>query len=289
MTTRVMRHEGAWRHLANLSADRKGSIHDDDAAQSLGFQGAFVPGSTVGTAAMPGLFALLGSRWFEGGWYSLKFVTPVYTSDEVREEAELSGDGRADLRVVTSDGRLCCSGQAGAGSDVPWDAEMNGRFGADRVLPDVVVGTRFEDAPMVIGPSWTASEPDGQTAGWARISAMLVAAGDTTPWYAASSPFGRALVPPEALHNFALQVSRTRRLQVSGVRNPGMWAEHSLAVRQPLFQDEPYVMREHIADKGLSGRTVFLTYEFEVCSGSTVVAMGRHKVKWLRAAETSEG
>jgi hypothetical protein len=61
-----------------------------------------------------------------------------------------------------------------------------------------------------------------------------------------------------------------------------MWAEHALTVRQPLFQDEEYVMREWVADKGTSGRTVFLDYQFEVLSEGQVLAIGRHKVKWLR-------
>ncbi|HXH22270.1 MAG TPA: hypothetical protein VNN10_09580 [Dehalococcoidia bacterium] len=281
MTT-ATRHVGPWRRLINLSADSKGSIHDDDAARSLGFEGAFVPGSTVGTAAMPGLVALLGARWFEGGWYDLKFVTPVYTSNDIREEAELTGDGSVGLRVVTAEGRLCCSGRAGLGFEVPWDRTLDGRRGAESALPEVELGARFDDVAMRLGPASSAPPPGGWTPDWSRIRRMLEAAGDTTPWYEDSSPFGRPLIPPEALHNFALQVTRTRRLAVSGVRNPGMWAQHALALRAPLFQDEPYVMREAVADKGISGRTAFLDYEFEVLQGDKVVAVGRHKVKWLR-------
>ena len=282
MTTVTTKHVGPWRRLANLSADNKGSIHDDEAAQSLGFEGAFVPGSTVGTAAMPGLVALLGSRWFEGGWYNFKFVTPVYTNNDVREEAELTGPGRVELRVVTAEGRLCCSGQAGLGFEPPWDSSMDGRMDGDAVLPGIELGTRFDDVEMRIGPGSSTPAADGTTPAWARIAAMLEAAGDSTPWYQRASPFGRALIPPEALHNFALQVTRSRRLQVSGVRNPGMWAEHSLALRRSLFLDEPYTMREFVADKGVSGRTAFLSYEFELLSAGEVVAAGRHKVKWLR-------
>jgi hypothetical protein len=282
MAGTTLQHAGPWRRLANLSADRKGSIHDDEAAQSLGFEGAFVPGSRVGTAAMPGLIALLGERWFAGGWYDFKFVTPVYTDNDVREEGELLEDGRASLRVVTSEGRLCCSGQAGLGFQVPWDESADGKHGAEGALPGLEIGTRFDDAEMRIGPDSNTPAPDGSTPGWSRVRAMLAVAGDTTPWYETASPFGRPLVPPEALHNFALQVTRGRRLPVSGVRNPGMWAEHALAVRQPLFQDEAYMMREWVADKGVSGRAVFLDYQFEVLAAGEVVAIGRHKVKWLR-------
>lgn len=71
----------------------------------------------------------------------------------------------------------------------------------------------------------------------------------------------------------------------TGVREPGMWAQHDLAIEGPLFADRPYTMTERVADKGCSGRTVFLTYEFEVRDGARLVARGRHKAKWL----TEEG
>ncbi len=268
MTTAAKTHQGPWRRLANISADRKGSIHDDEPARALGFEGAFVPGSTVGTAAMPAVVDLLGRAWFEGGWCDFKFVTPVYTSNDVREEAEVTGEGRIDIRIVTSDGRLCCSGQAGLGFEAPWDRGQDGKHGAEAVLPGVEIGTRFDDAEMRVLPQ--------------RAANMIAAAGDTTPWYVVASPWGGPLAPPEALHNLALEATRTRRLEVTGVRNPGMWAEHWLALKRPVFQDQPYLFREFVADKGLSGRTVFVTYEYEVLDAGEVVAVGRHRVKWLR-------
>ena len=66
------------------------------------------------------------------------------------------------------------------------------------------------------------------------------------------------------MHNLALQATRSRRLDISGVKNPGMWAEHWLALNRPIFQEQPYLFREHVADKGLSGRTAYVTYEYEV-------------------------
>ena len=259
---------GSWRRLTNLSADRKGSIHDDDAAKSLGFKSAFVPGSTVATAAMPALVHCLGSRWMEGGWYRFTFVSPVYTDEDVREVAEEGTDGVAS-RVQTRDERLCCSGMAGFGFRPPWRPEDDGR-GAGDVLPGVEIGLTFEQEGFVT------HEPD--------IQPLLASAGDETPWYADSSPWGRGVVPPERLHGFALQITRSRTLPVSGVRNPGMWAQHDLVLRQPLFLDKTYVMTERVADKGRSGRTAFLTYEFEVLDASgTQLAIGRHKVKWLVA------
>jgi hypothetical protein len=209
--------------------------------------------------------ALLGQRWFEGGWCNFKFVTPVYTSDDVREEAEITGEGRIDIRVVTSEGRLCCAGQAGLGFEVPWEGGNDG----EHVLPGVELGTRFDDAELKVSPEWADN--------------MLRAGGDSTPWYRTESPWGKPVAPPEALQNLALTATRSRSLPISGVKNPGMWAEHWLALKRPVFQDQPYVFREFVADKGLSGRTAYITYEFEVLDSGEVVAVGRHRVKWLRA------
>jgi hypothetical protein len=261
------RFEGEWRRLANLSADRKGSIHDDEPARKLGFQGAFVPGSTVATATMPALVALLGAAWLDSGWCEFKFVSPVYTSDLVREEAEVRRLG-ADVRIVTSEGRLCCAGRAGLGFEEPWDRSIDGSAGSGLVLPGVEVGTRFDETEMIAAAQ--------------AAENMLRAAGDSTGLYAAQSRSGPARAPVEIMHNLALQVTRSRRLEISGVLNPGMWAEHWLTWDRPLFQERPYRFREFVADKGVSGRTAFLTYEYEVLDSGAVAARGRHRVKWLR-------
>jgi acyl dehydratase len=262
-------YEGKWRRLVNLSADRKGSIHDDEAARSLGFRGGFVPGSIVATAALPALVHAFGPRWMEGGWYRFNFVSPVYIDEEVREVGVLEG-ATLNLRVENREGRLCCSGQAGLGVDLPWDVGMDGKRGAGEVLPNVEVGLSFDEAEFVTSA--------------ADVAGMLRAAGDETPWYEGASPWGGAIVPPERLHHVALQATRSRRLEVDGVRPPGMWAEHALALKRPLFQDRSYFMRERIVDKGRSGRALFLTYEFDVVdSAGELLATGRHKLKWLAA------
>jgi hypothetical protein len=264
-------HEGKWRRLVNLAADAKGSIHDDEAAQSLGFEGAFVPGSTVGTAAMPAVFHFFGERWLEGGWYVFKFVTPVYTSNDVREVVEQIDAENIQVKVETREGRLCSAGSAGLGYRLPWDPAHDGVHGGNEVFPDLSLGTEFEAQEVTVSVE----------------SARVIAAsgGDETPWYEESSPWGAPIAPPERLMNLALQVTRGRRLPIVGVRNPGMWAEHALRIRQPIFLETPYLIREHVADKGRSGRTLFVTYEFSILSqAGEELAQGRHKIKWLAAS-----
>jgi hypothetical protein len=60
-----------------------------------------------------------------------------------------------------------------------------------------------------------------------------------------------------------------------------MWAQHDLAIEAPLFIGNSYTMTEQVVDKGRSGRTIYLTYEFEVHEGTRRLAHGRHKAKWL--------
>lgn len=262
--------EGPYRKLINTAADKKGSIHDDAEAQKLGFRGGFVPGSVVGTATMPAVVAAFGKQWMEGGWYSLTFVSPVYIDDEVHEVATRVGDD-ISLQVLDRDGRLCCNGRAGLGATIPWDPAADGSHGADGVLPGIDIG--FEFLPHEFTPA-------------ADICLGTVrSAGDPTPWFESASPWGGPIVPPEYLQVVALHLMREphqpRIAPVTGVHGPGMWAQHDLAIEAPLFIGHSYTVREKVADKGRSGRTIFLTYEFEVVDGERRVAHGRHKAKWL--------
>lgn len=264
---------GPWRRLINTAAGQKGGIHDDDAAQQLGFRGGFVPGSVVGTAAMPAVVAAFGSKWMEGGWYSFTFASPIYVDDEVHEVATWSG---ADIvvQVVDRAGRVCCSGRAGTGSTVPWDVAADGSHDPGSVFPGIEIGYTY--APRQFTP-----ERD-------ICLGTVDASGDQTPWYRDRSPWGGPVVPPEYLHVAALQLVRQAAdadtLPVAGVRGPGMWAAHDLVVHAPLPVDGSYMMTEKIVDKGRSGRALFLTYEFEVFAQDSLVAHGRHKAKWLSEA-----
>ncbi|MEO8541746.1 MAG: MaoC family dehydratase, partial [bacterium] len=250
------------------------SIHDDAQAQKLGFRGGFVPGSVVGTAAMPAVSEAFGEAWMNGGWYSFTFVSPVYVNDEVREIAQGSQEEVA-IQVVDRDGRLCCNGRAGLGATIPWDLAADGTHGAEGVLPGIEIGHRFHDELFV---------PDREA-----CLGTVASGGDETPWYRERSPWGGPIVPPEYLQVVALHLVRhpeqARVPRVTGVREPGMWAQHDLAISGPLFFDKEYRISERVADKGRSGRTVYLTYEFEVFDGDRRLVHARHKAKWLAEVE----
>jgi predicted heme/steroid binding protein len=55
---------------------------------------------------------------------------------------------------------------------------------------------------------------------------------------------------------------------------------------QPVFAGRSYTLSEHLADKGLSGRTAYVDYQFEVTDDSgALCATGRHKIKWILQSE----
>lgn len=262
---------GPWRMLVNSAAASAGSIHDDEAARKAGFEGGFVPGSTVGTLALSAVFDRYGPRWMEGGWYSLTFVSPVYEHNDVRAVGEpVPGGDELGVRVETREGRLCCAGRAGLGDPLPWDPAQDGARGAAEVLPGISFGVQLEDTEFTLSPE--------------DVRTLAEAAGEDAGWYRTASPWGGPVIPPERLMAVALRMRPPQRLPYEGVRQPGMWARHDLLLRRPLLLGTPYRMHEHVADKGRAGRTIFLTYEFSVQDreGETV-AVGRHGIKWIAA------
>src|SRR4051794_41822187 len=58
----------------NSAAEVKGSIHDDNTAQKLGFRGGTVAGSVHMDQFVPRLVEVYGERWFETGGLSLYFT-----------------------------------------------------------------------------------------------------------------------------------------------------------------------------------------------------------------------
>jgi hypothetical protein len=261
---------GPWRRLINSAAASAGSIHDDAAARKVGFEGGFVPGSTVGTFALSAVFERFGARWMEGGWYSLTFVSPVYEHSEVRAVGEPVPEGELGARVETREGRLCCAGRAGLGDRLPWGPAQDGARGAEQVLPGVPLGLAYDEI------EFTPTVEDQRS--------MLESAGEDSAWYREASPWGGPVVAPERLMAVALRMRPPRTFTYEGARQPGMWYKHELLLRCPLPLGVPYRVSNRIADKGRSGRAVFVVYEFRVRDADgTEVALGRHGVKWLAA------
>ncbi|MEX0941487.1 MAG: MaoC family dehydratase [Pseudomonadales bacterium] len=250
--------EGDIRQLGNPSASKKRSIHDDQTARTLGFKGAFVPGSVVGTLAIPAILERYDEDWFKGGWYNFKFVSPVYTNDYVHVVAADTGAGEIEIRVVTHDQRLCLTGRAGLGLKQP----MQVSGGDDDVFPDAIIGQTFEDKTITVER--------------AQAQDMLDAARDT-------SPLWERLVPPEHWMGVALRMMDWKLIPLTDIQPPGMWAEHALIVKRPLGYGT-WHLSEYLAAKGRSGRANFVDCAFSIRDESgEEVAVGRQKNKFIRS------
>ena len=249
-------YEGPWKGLENTAAGKQGSIHDDEPARRPGFRGAFVPGTVVGSSAMPAILERFGSAWFEGGWYDLNFVAPVYTSDRVRTTAAVCDEG-ITCDVQTDDDRLCCAGRAGLGYQDPW----NSAGGPEHIFPDAGIGQTFEENTLQIARE--------------HVQPMLQAAGDESACW-------QTLIHPQYLMGVALRTVHWKLVPTVAVRAPGMWAGHAIKIARPMPYGR-YRVNEYLAEKGMSGRTNFVNFQLAVFDDrGDEVAVGRHKCKFIR-------
>ncbi len=94
----------------------KGSIHDDDTAEELGFRGGTVPGDVHMNQFVPVVLERFGRDWFSNGHLSLIFKNATVDGEPVRAIAEpIGSDGMAAVRGEREDGMLVCVGSAGLG------------------------------------------------------------------------------------------------------------------------------------------------------------------------------
>jgi hypothetical protein len=71
---------------------------------------------------------------------------------------------------------------------------------------------------------------------------------------------------------------------LAGVKGPGIWARHQLAIREPLRYDTGYRFSQRVVGKGSSERAYFVEYQFEVAKDERQIVIGRHQGKFLKRA-----
>jgi len=266
MTTR---YTGEPRLLANLADDETGSVHDEKTARALGYQGAFVPGSIVATHAIGLITDHWGERWFEGGWYRFKFISPVYSNVAVTRSAQIQGNEML-LSVADCQGLLCCAGEAGLGYNRPWQDKAAS-------VSAVEAGTT---------PVFATTPPGTELGEWTfRLDPVsgdkLVDAAADDAGHCRSISDQRMSAPPELLMEMALKHVHQHEIDLSGTRGPGMWTQHELALSKALLFDHDYRLKQWVADSGYRGGKPFIDFEFTVSDRGQQVAQGRHQSKWL--------
>jgi acyl dehydratase len=98
----------------NLAAESKGSIHDDDKARAMGYDGGFVGGVTVLGYMMRLMHEAFGAAWLASGRFNGRLRRPTYAGVDVTvegtvvEEPSAANGGRvtAELKVLDPDGNV---------------------------------------------------------------------------------------------------------------------------------------------------------------------------------------
>lgn len=171
----------------NLSIDAKGSIHDDETANDLGFRAGTVAGD-IHLEQFGGLCVeAFGQQWFESGWISMHFLQPTAHREPV--DAFVDGEGSVrDAGIDTPEGIQVARGNVGIGDASTSTLSTKDRRGVDpatlRMLRDVHPGRPTD--PRRRRP-FAADQRR-------RLDAEICT--DPLGWYGDSSPWGGGIASP---------------------------------------------------------------------------------------------
>jgi hypothetical protein len=127
------------------------SVHDGDAAVSLGLAGAPIEGPTHFSQFDPLAFALWGSAWFERRCISCHFRNMVVEGEQVQASMTTKGPRHTHIEAHKSDGTSVLTGSASLGPDVP-ETELGARRRAQTdpgdlfIIDQLEIGMRGEDS-----------------------------------------------------------------------------------------------------------------------------------------------
>lgn len=150
---------GPVRRPVNVARQAVGSIHDDKAAQALGFRGGTVAANIHFEQFPPLLLARFGPEWWRTGGLSLHFTHPTLDDEPVQAFVgplqQLGAIKRADCRMEALAGGRVCEGSAWVGGDDPTSALKarlaNQREPTDlRILSGCRVGAAVHGVPSRI-------------------------------------------------------------------------------------------------------------------------------------------
>lgn len=271
---------GRWLSAPNLSADAAGSIHDDQQAKALGFEAALIGGSVTTAFMTPALTEQFGKAWYERGFLKQSFIAPLYEREEfeiVFEELEPTADDErfCSLVLVTRGGQQHTAGYAGLyrsadAARAPWERSGEppvAELPAVDPLPGEELGTSYELLSRTVLPS----DPMNQE--------RRVAAGNESPWYTTTSPWGGAIIPT---FMYTLIGHGPASTDSGSATRVGMNGTFQLLQTGPMLCGQPYTVRRRLVEKGWGNRSAFRTVEFAVESeGGQRVAAARQKVRWL--------
>ena len=262
-------------------------IHDDDAAQALGFREGIVGGLTLASVTTGAIAASLGHAWYEGGTYSVRHRNPVYEGDirVLWEESHPEpGDAkRIDFHLEDREGNTSTYGwasiaQPGRKPLPPWERypASHASVGED-CLPEMKVGPARPPFEAIVTRQEAVDRLD-------RIS-------DFNWWYRIASPWGDPILTPFEIAYMLYQglrmpaeTTRSSRLRTS------MDAGTDMVVYHPLFVDRKYTVKSWLCDKWQTTRSVFFCteYSYEDENGKLVAMMRSYSAHLIRDLAPAE-
>lgn len=246
----------------NLSADSKGSIHDDATATTLGFRGGTVAGDIHLDQFAGVLLDAFGSAWFETGSLSMYFMHATSDLEPVEAFLDLP---KANLpllntqvvaRMTTPEGTVVAEGTASCG-EVSQPSALNARDrrGVDpstlRMLRKVEIGQAL-DTQKRYAPA------DNQRQRFER--GFMTAPLD---WYVDSSPWGGSICSPLTTCQL-LVAGVTRSIEENCGEFVGMYGAIEIRhLNGPLFLDREYTITGRVLDVAETPKTEVLWYTTE--------------------------
>jgi hypothetical protein len=246
--------------LADQEYSGHTSIHDDAMAEKLGFRAGPIEGPTHFSQFVPLLQHIWGQAWFERGCFSAHFQNMVVEGESVRAFVEVPEAGATRVRAWAekADGTPVLEASASLGPD-HGASLLEQRMAQLRppgqlvILSDLQVGMRgAADEPVRMD----AEQHMGKLYPFS-LKQKLARITENCPWYedAASSPWGRAIIPLEMVSVLAEYTSPAAKFPV---KHPvvGLYADLEIRmVDGPLFVGEDYLVRREIVALSESKRT----------------------------------
>jgi hypothetical protein len=253
---------GEWRAPAQMldhqEYDGHSSIHEGDTAASLGLAGAPIEAPTHFSQFDPLALQLFGPAWFERGCISAHFQTMVIEGEEVQARLSPTSPTSATIAASKRDGTPVLVGTASIGPDHP-TTELQRRLaklgdpGELFVIDQLSVGMQTSLGDVV---TMTRDQSNGGLYPFS-LDEKLARITEANPWYtddgAATSPWGRAIVPMEMI-----SVLATKSGNAVPVRTPslGLFLDLEITLHDgPIFVDEPYRLAREIVGLGQSRKT----------------------------------
>ena len=270
---------GGWRQPVNTAASMRGSLHDDEAAQGLGWRGGAVAGIIHLNLFPPLLIEFFGRRWFDLGSISVFYTYAITDREEVRAVIKVPPKGVHDVQteawVETPDGNTVCKGTVSVGS--PDELSYLKALGLENAPPNelrILAGLKTGDE---------LTPRDEVVITQEEVNRALETITDPLDWYKGNSPWGGAILPLATMQS-ALNIGFIGGGEYEAAAFYG--ATELRNVDGPVKVGVRYRTTGQIACVGASPKTEYAWIDScleEKGTGRKVAEM-RHMTRWLKAS-----